>query len=42
VAERDALHCIELLQELECGELANPVRGTNVPFCVFCPEPEGT
>jgi len=39
VAERDALHCIELLQELECDELANPVRDTNVDFCVFCPSP---
>lgn len=42
VAERDALHCIELLQELECSELADPVRDTNVPFCEFCPPPEGS
>ena len=39
VAERDSLHCIELLQELECDELANPVDDTNVPFCEFCPPP---
>jgi hypothetical protein len=37
VAERDALHCIELLQDLSCDELADPVQDTNVPFCEFCP-----
>jgi hypothetical protein len=42
VAERDALHCIELLQELECNELSNPVNQTNVDFCVFCPLPEAS
>lgn len=36
VAERDSLHCIELLQELSCDELANPVEDTTVPFCDLC------
>ena len=42
VAERDALHCVELLQDLECSELSDPVKDTNIPFCVFCPLPEGS
>lgn len=41
VPERDALHCIDLLVELECSQLAPEVRDTNVPFCVLCPPPEG-
>ncbi|MBI2893257.1 MAG: hypothetical protein HYY06_06865 [Deltaproteobacteria bacterium] len=36
IAERDALHCIELLGEMPCDELADPVERSNVEFCDFC------
>ena len=41
VPERDALHCVDLLQGLACDEIASPVRESNVDFCEFCPPPGG-